>query len=101
MAILIKSNEQKNITISGTDLSLDSIYARLEFAARADGKTLEIAVVTYASELTFESNQPIFTDVQQGTFTVEILPTETQGLDTANKYSKLAFEQMGYTVEII
>lgn len=101
MAILIKSNEKKSITISGTELNLESIYGRLEFAGRADGKTLEIAVTTYASSVTFESNQPIFTDVQQGTFTVEIEPTETQGLDTANKYSKLAFEQMGYTVEII
>lgn len=101
MAILIKSNEEKSITILGTELKLESIYGRLEFAGRADGKTLEIAVTTYASSATFETNQPIFTDVQQGTFTVEIEPTETQGLDTANKYSKLAFEQMGYTVEII
>ena len=91
MAILIKSNKQKNITISGTELKLESIYARLEFAARADGKTLEIAVVTYASELTFESNQPIFTDVQQGTFTVEILPTELQDINAANKYTSLIF----------
>ena len=101
MAILIKSNEQKSITISGTDLKLESIYARLEFAARADGKTLEIAVVTYASELTFESNQPIFTDVQQGTFTVEILPTELQDINAANKYTSLMFEQLGYTTEIL
>jgi hypothetical protein len=101
MAILIKSNEEKSITILGTELKLESVYGRLEFAGRADGKTLEIAVTTYASVATFESNQPIFTDVQQGSFTVEILPTETQGLDTANKYSQLAFAQMGYTVEII
>ena len=101
MAILIKSNEEKNITISGTDLKLESVYARLEFAARADGKTLEIAVATYASELTFESNQPIFTDVQQGTFTVEILPTELQDINAANKYTSLMFEQLGYTTEIL
>jgi hypothetical protein len=101
MAILIKSNEEKSITISGTELKLESIYARLEFAARADGKTLEIAVATYASRTTFESNQPIFTDVQQGSFTVEILPTELQDINAANKYTSLAFEQMGYTTEIL
>ena len=101
MAILIKANKEKSITISGTELKLDSIYARLEFAARADGKTLEIAVATYASKTTFESNQPIFTDVQQGTFTVEILPTELQDINSANKYASLAYEQMGYTTEII
>lgn len=101
MAILVKSNEEKSIIILGTELKLDSIYARLEFAARADGKTLEIAVATYASRATFESNQPIFTDVQQGSFTVEILPTEMQDLNSANKYTSLAYEQMGYTVEAI
>jgi hypothetical protein len=101
MAILIKSNEEKSITILGTELKLESVYGRLEFAGRADGKTLEIAVTTYASSSTFESNQPIFTDVQQGSFSFEIEPSETQGLDTANKYASLAFEQLGYTTEII
>jgi len=101
MAILIKSNKDKIITILGTELTLNSIYARLEFAARADGKTLEIAVATYASKATFESNQPIFTDVQQGTFTVEILPTEMQDLKSADKYASLAYEQMGYSTEIL
>ena len=101
MAILVKSNAEKSITISGTELKLDSVYARFEFAARADGKTLEIAVATYASKSTFESNQPIFTDVQQGNFTVEILPTELQDLNSANKYASLAYEQMGYTTEIL
>jgi hypothetical protein len=101
MAILIKSNAEKSITILGTELKLDSIYARLEFAARADGKTLEIAVATYASQVTFESNQPIFTDVQQGSFTVEILPNEMQDLKSADKYASLAYEQMGYTTEIL
>ena len=101
MAILIKSNKEKSITILGTELKLESIYARLEFAARADGKTLEIAVATYASQVTFESNQPIFTDVQQGSFTVEILPTEMQDLTSANKYASLAYEQMGYSTEIL
>ncbi len=101
MAILIKSNEEKSITILGTELKLESVYGRLEFAARADGKTLEILVVTYASELTFESNQPIFTDVQQGSFTVEILPTEMQDINSANKYTSLAFEELGYTTEIL
>jgi hypothetical protein len=101
MAILIKANEEKSITISGTELTLDEVYARFEFAARADGKTLEIHVVTYTSRVTFESNQPIFTDVQQGSFTVEILPTELQDINTANKYASLAYEQLGYTTEII
>lgn len=101
MAILIKSNKGKSITILGTELNIDSVYGRIEFAARANGKTLDIAVTTYASIETFKSSQPIFTDVQQLTFTVDILPTELQDINTANKYASLAYEQIGYTTEII
>ena len=40
------------------------------------------------------------TDVQQGSFTVEIQTTEIQSIDTAHEYGKLAYEQMGYEVII-
>ena len=102
MGLIINSTEEKSITIVGTEITLKSVYGRIEFAGRADGKTLEVAVATYASKEAFTSGASVLsTNVQQGSFTVEIEPSETQGLDTANKYSKLAFEQMGYTVEII
>jgi hypothetical protein len=89
------------IKIVGTEITLESVYGRIEFAGRADGKTLEVAVATYASKAAFESGASILsTDVQQGTFNAEILPTELQSIDTAHEYGKKAFEQLGYTVVI-
>jgi hypothetical protein len=40
------------------------------------------------------------TNVQQGTFNAELREGELQSIDTAHEYSKQAFEQLGYTVEI-
>lgn len=89
------------ITITGTEIDVPNVYGRIEFAGRADGKILEVAVATYASKLAFESGaSALSTNVQQGTFNAEILPTELQSIDTAHEYAKQAFEQLGYTVEI-
>lgn len=101
MGLIIKATEEKNIKIVGTEIELQNIYGRIEFAGRANGKTLEIAIATYASKEAFEASaSAMSTDVQQGSFTVEIQETEIQSINTAHEYGKLAYEQMGYEVEI-
>jgi hypothetical protein len=101
MGLQINSTKDKTILITGTEISLPSVYGRLEFAARANGTTLEIAVGTYASKAAFESGSgQIFTDVPQGNLTVELQPGEVQSIETALIYGKAAFEQMGYNVTI-
>ena len=89
------------IKITGTEIEMPSVYGRIEFAGRADGKTLEIAVATYASKAAFDSGASILsTNVQQGNFNVELKEGEMQSIDTAHEYAKQAFEQLGYTVII-
>lgn len=101
MGLLINSTEENKITITGTEIDVPSVYGRIEFAGRADGKTLEIAIATYASKDAYKSGaSALSTDVPQGNFNVEILPTEIQSIDTAHKYAKIAYEQMGYEVII-
>jgi hypothetical protein len=101
MGLLIESTKEKSIIITGTDIALPLVYGRIEFAARANGKTLEIAIGTYASRKAFETGAgQMFTDVPQGNITVELKYGEIQGLDTAHTYAKEAFEQMGYDVTI-
>jgi hypothetical protein len=101
MGLIINATEENSITIVGTEIALKSVYGRIEFAGRANGRTLEIAIATYASKEAFEeSASAMSTDVQQGSFTVEIQPTETQSIETAHEYAKLAYEQMGYKVII-
>lgn len=89
------------ITITGTEIVVPNVYGRIEFAGRADGKTLEVAVATYASKLAFESGASILsTTVQQGTFNATLNEGELQSIETAHEYGKLAFEQEGYSVTI-
>jgi hypothetical protein len=101
MGLLIKSTQENKITITGTEIQVPSVYGRIEFAGRADGKTLEIAVATYASKSAFKSKaSALSTNVQQGSFTVELQEGELQSIETSLEYGKQAFVQLGYTVEI-
>jgi hypothetical protein len=100
MGLLVSATAEKKILIKGTEIELPSVYVRLEYAGRANGVTLEIAASTYASHEAYKDGAgAIFTDVQQGGFQVELQEGQMQDLSSAELYSKMAFEQMGYTVE--
>lgn len=100
MALIIKATAEKEIKISGTDLTIPQVYGRIEFVGRANGQTLEIATITFVSKATYEENKPVYTDIQSGTINVTIEQGEEQSLETAHKYGKLAYEQLGYEVLI-
>lgn len=101
MGLIINATEEKKITIIGTQIELPNVYGRIEFAGRADGKTLEIAINTYASKEAYESGaNTISTDVPQGSFTTQIEEGEIQSIDTAHKYAKIAYDQQGYNTII-
>lgn len=100
MSILIKSTETKEILIAGTEFKLSEVYGRLEFAARANGETLEISVGTYVSGETYAQGMLLYTDIPAGNINTTLEPTEVQSLETAHKYAKLAYENLGYEVII-
>lgn len=100
MALIIKATEDLKINISGTELELTEVYARLEFVAKADGRTLEIHTSMYTSKTTFEEGKLVFTDVPNRTINVTIELTEQQSLEIAHNYAKLAFEELGYEVVV-
>lgn len=100
MGLIINSTEEKKITIQGTEIELPSVYARLEFAGRADGFKLEIAVSTYASKLAYKGGaSQLTTDVPQGTLNVKLQEGEMQSVETAHSYAQLALEEQGYNVQ--
>ena len=101
MGLIIKATEEKKITIQGTEIELPSVYARLEFAGRADGKTLEIAVSIYASKTAYIGGaSQLSTNVPQGTLNAELQESEVQSVETAHQYAKTAFEQEGFTATV-
>ena len=101
MGLLVNATADKKILIQGTTIEIPNVYVRLEYAARANGTTLEIAIATYASKQAFKDGAgAIFTDVQQGAFTVELQEGQGQDLTSAELYSKIGLENLGYSVEI-
>jgi hypothetical protein len=101
MGLIIKSTEDKKITIQGTAIEVPEVYGRIEFAGRADGKTLEVAISNYASKEAFESGaSSLPCDVPNGSFKVELQAGELQSIETAHSYSQQAFIDLGYDVEI-
>jgi hypothetical protein len=100
MGLIINKTTEKSILISGTDYEINNVYARIEFAVRMDGITLEIGCIIYASKQAYLENKPIFTDIPNNAFAVTLLPNEVQDLNTALNYAKQYFDNLGYNTEI-
>jgi hypothetical protein len=100
MAILIKATEEKKITISGTEIELLEVYGRIRFLGDFSGTTIEGEVATFANIATFEEGKMLYTDVPIGNYKANLEEGEVQSLETAHKYAKIAYEQMGYEVII-
>jgi hypothetical protein len=101
MGLIIKSSEKRKVIILGTEIEMPTIYGRVEFAGRADGKTLEISLSTYASLEAFENKASVITtNVPMGNLNIELEETQAQDLDNSLKYMKLALDQEGFDVEI-
>ena len=100
MAILIKATEDKKITISGTGIELPEVYGRIRFLGDFNGKSIQGEVATFANAATFAEGKMLYTDVPVGAYQSELEVGEVQSLETAHKYAKLAYEQMGYEVVI-
>ena len=102
MGLLVSATAEKKILIQGTEIELPSVYARLEYGARANGVTLEIASYTYESEEAYKSGASILlTDVPMSNITVELEEGQMQDLSSAELYSKVGYEELGYVVEVL
>lgn len=100
MGLIIKATETKKINITGTSIEIPEVYGRLRFLGDFAGKTIQGEIMTFTSKTTYLENKNIYTDVPIGSFNVELAIGETQSVDTAHKYAKQAYENMGYEVII-
>ena len=102
MGLLVSATADKKILIKGTEIELPSVYVRLEYGARPNGVTLEIAAYTYESKEAYENDASVLlTDVPMLNTTVELQEGEEQNLQSAELYSKAEYEALGYEVEIL
>ena len=105
MGLQVTGTESAPIKIKGTELTLPSVYVRVEFSGYSDGNTLESAFKVYLNKETYQSENPTTLEVEfngvdkRNTFTLE--PLEIQGLDiTLTKLSEL-FTNSGYQVQVV
>jgi hypothetical protein len=102
MGLLVSATAEKKILIKGTEIELPSVYVRLEYGARANGTTLEIAATTYESKEAYSNGaSALLTNVPMSNNTVELQEGEQQNLQSAELYSKASYEELGYTTEIL
>ena len=98
MGLFVTPTEEKKIFIKGTPIELSSVYLRVEFASRADGKTMEIANYTYFDKAAYEEGTVLPTDLPAGSLNIQLEAGQMQDPFSAMGYMKLALEQQGYTV---
>jgi hypothetical protein len=97
---LIVSPNTKTIKVHGTPIELTNVYVRIAYLAHDDGKTMSITFQTYYDRSQFDINELITTDIGQNGFSVEILPTEIQSIDTAFAYAITKFTEWGYNATL-
>lgn len=102
MAVLIKSTDDKKINLVIEKSSIDLVYARINFKAYPDGRTIEIGLDVYLNKEKFIEGSTILTDIPDHNFFVKIETTsESQSLDYAHVYTIQYFEDMGYECKIV
>jgi hypothetical protein len=102
MAVLIKSTEERKIhykDLSGKVQELPSAYARVEWAARENGKNVEAAFpYIYISKEAYDLGASIIqTDIPTSTSGEVVI----QDNPTVHELCKVELEKLGYDVEII
>ena len=99
MGLIITSENE--ITISGTALTVDSVYARVYMACNPDGVTMNIGYEIYATKAMFTEGKPLSTDIPNQAFNASLNPsTQAQSITVALEFAKVGFEQLGYSATI-
>lgn len=100
MGLLITPNIE-TIKIKGTDIELESVYARITFEAHEDGKTVKVFVKTYKDASFYTDKKEIETSINLYPFDFVIEDTEIQSIDVVLNYVKTRVEEFGYKADII
>jgi predicted lipase len=101
MAITISSNESSKITLKGTNVELNSIYARVSFESPSTGDIIVYKITPYLDKTFYTSNSQVYTNLDITSKVINLQEGETQSVLTAHNYAKTYYEGLGYTVNIV
>jgi hypothetical protein len=100
MGLIIKPKGENKIIISGTDVELPSVYARLVYRADQDGKTMEIGYYFFTNKEQFKADKIVNVDVPQNSFHVQLAEGESQTLEQAQICAIEGFNKIGFNAEV-
>ena len=104
MALEISKSDTAKLTIQGTSIELDSIYARIELAAAANGKDMQMGMYYYEDAASFEAGSGVVRITEMKPLynaAADIEGGETQTILLASEKVKEDLEAQGYTVAIV
>ena len=104
MALEISKQDEAKLTIQGTSIELDSIYARIELAAAANGVDMQMGMYYYENAAAFEAGSQVLRIAEMKPLynaAADIEGGETQTILLASEKVKEDLEAQGYTVAIV
>ena len=104
MALNITAQGDAKLTIKGTSIELNSIYARVELAAAANGVNMQMGMYYYENSASFDAgNGTVKINEMKPLYNGEADTTEgeTQTILLASEKVKAALEAEGYSVSIV
>jgi hypothetical protein len=104
MALEISKTAEAALTIQGTSIALDSIYARIELASGQNGVNMQMGMYYYEDQAAFDAGSSVVRIVEMASLfngEADIAAGETQTLQLASEKVKADIEAQGYTVAIV
>lgn len=102
MALIIKEKDESKIYFTGTNVSINQFYSRVEFNADSNGEMMFISITNYQNKIAYDNKaNNISVNFPFGGGLLALLPNQAQDLNTANLYCKTEIEKLGYEVEIV
>ena len=104
MALEISKSDEAKLTISGTSIELDSIYARISLAAAENGINMQMGMYYYEDAASFEAGSGVLRiEEMKGVYygQADIEQGQTQTILLASEKVKEDLEAQGYTVAIV
>ena len=97
MAVIIKNTEEKQVKFNNTEITIDDVYVRLIFVAKANGTDVEVELIPYENKEKFDESLQINNINLPRTISGEV---SEQTLANVHSLTKVKLEELGYEVII-
>ena len=97
MAVTIKNTEEKQVKFNNTEITIDNVYVRLVFVAKANGTDVEVELIPYESKEKYDESLQINNTNLPRTISGEVT---NQNLEEVHILVKEKLEELGFEVEI-